>query len=272
MNDTTTISSPPAPLAPEVFDRLDTLLDDLRTRYEETPQWEFCEGFMAALICCRRLIPASEYLPVLLGLGEDGAAQDENSEEGSFADAGQAEEFMSLWHQRWNEVVASLQAPVESLEDEAAYNPEVMDVRGAVAALPPEERAAMADEALPSFAQVWALGFMFAVENWPEEWVAPRDKEAAQALDQALDAIVTLTDDDEGVPEISVFSDEGPPSVSLVRLNAFGDAIWAVYELSELWRSIGPRVETVHRAPTPGRNEACFCGSGKKYKKCHGAT
>ena len=94
------------------------------------------------------------------------------------------------------------------------------------------------------------------------------DKEAAQALDQALDAIVTLTDDDEGVPEISVFSDEGPPSVSLVRLNAFGDAIWAVYELSELWRSIGPRVKTVHRAPTPGRNEACFCGSGKKYKKC----
>ena len=24
------------------------------------------------------------------------------------------------------------------------------------------------------------------------------------------------------------------------------------------------------RAETPGRNEACPCGSGKKYKKCHG--
>jgi preprotein translocase subunit SecA len=24
--------------------------------------------------------------------------------------------------------------------------------------------------------------------------------------------------------------------------------------------------------PTPGRNEECFCGSGKKYKKCHGAN
>ena len=21
----------------------------------------------------------------------------------------------------------------------------------------------------------------------------------------------------------------------------------------------------------PGRNEACWCGSGKKFKKCHGA-
>jgi hypothetical protein len=26
---------------------------------------------------------------------------------------------------------------------------------------------------------------------------------------------------------------------------------------------------TVHKAPKPGRNEPCWCGSGKKYKKCH---
>ncbi len=262
-------------LAPEVFDRLDEILDELRTRYDETPQWEFCEGFMAALICCRRLIPSSEYLPVLLGLGDEalpGEVTTSTEEEGSFADAAQATEFMSLWMQRWNEIATSLDADVKSLEDEAAYNPEVMDVRGGVAALPPEEQAAMADEILPSFAQVWALGFMFAVENWPEEWVPPRDKEAAEALNDALESIITLTDDDEDEPEISVFSDDGPPSVSLARLNAFGDAIWAVYDLREIWRSIGPRVETVYRAPTPGRNDLCHCGSGKKYKKCHGAT
>jgi uncharacterized protein YecA (UPF0149 family) len=22
--------------------------------------------------------------------------------------------------------------------------------------------------------------------------------------------------------------------------------------------------------PRPGRNDPCFCGSGKKYKRCHG--
>ena len=43
-------------LQPEDFDALDDILDDLRTRYEETPQWEFCEGFMVALICCRRAL------------------------------------------------------------------------------------------------------------------------------------------------------------------------------------------------------------------------
>ena len=32
------------------------------------------------------------------------------------------------------------------------------------------------------------------------------------------------------------------------------------------------KVETVQRnAPKVGRNDPCPCGSGKKYKKCHGA-
>jgi uncharacterized protein len=44
-----------------------------------------------------------------------------------------------------------------------------------------------------------------------------------------------------------------------------------VYDLRELWRTLGPRQQTVHKAPTPGRNDPCPCGSGKKYKKCCGA-
>ncbi|MBU0586983.1 MAG: UPF0149 family protein [Gammaproteobacteria bacterium] len=254
-------------LSADQFDELDAILDDLRTRHDETPQWEFCEGFMAALVCCRRPITADEYLAVLLGLGEAGEA-----DAGSFADAAQQQRFMALWQRRWLEVAEALDREVESLEDDAAYHPEVMDVRGAVAALPPEEREAMTGEDLPSFAQVWALGFMFAVENWPEEWAAPRDKDAAKWLDASLQAIVAMTEDDTGKPEISIFNDEDPPSVSLARLNAFGEAIWAVYDLREIWRSIGPRVETVRKEATPGRNDLCFCGSGKKYKKCHGAT
>ncbi len=31
------------------------------------------------------------------------------------------------------------------------------------------------------------------------------------------------------------------------------------------------RTEPVHVEKRPGRNEPCFCGSGKKYKHCHGA-
>ena len=263
--------SPTESVSPDEFDEIDAILDEMRTRFEETPQWEFCEGFMAALICCRRPIAPSEYLPVLLGIG-NGEGTEADAEEGSFAGAAQAERFMSLWTRRWNEIAQALNTKVDALDDDAAYHPEVLDVRGSVLSLPEEERAEVAGEALPSFAQVWALGFMFAVETWPEEWAAPRDKEAVKWLNGGLEAIVVLTEDDTGEPTLSVFDEEGPPSMSVDRLNAFADAVWAVYDLRELWRNFGPRVETVHKEATPGRNDPCPCGSGKKYKKCHGAT
>ncbi|UJW82568.1 SEC-C domain-containing protein [Hydrogenophaga sp. SL48] len=58
---------------------------------------------------------------------------------------------------------------------------------------------------------------------------------------------------------------------AVARLKAVGDAIWAVYNLRETWKSLGPRVETAkHAAAAPCRNDACLCGSGKKFKKCWG--
>ncbi|VWX58624.1 conserved hypothetical protein [Burkholderiales bacterium 8X] len=245
-----------APLGPEDFDALDQALDAMREQDEETPQWEFCDGFMAALVCTRRPIEPAEYWPVLLG---EKFVPVENME------------FVWRWKRRWREMETGLDADVQSLDDERTWQPEVLDTRGAIAALPEEERASMEGEDIPSFAQVWALGFMFAVENWPDEWTAPRDREAAEMLDQALDAIVTLTEDDTGKPAVSMYEEDGPPSVSQQRIDDFGAAIWAVYDLRQLWRSLGPRVETIRKEPSPGRNDLCPCGSGKKFKKCHGA-
>jgi uncharacterized protein len=138
--------------------------------------------------------------------------------------------------------------------------------------LSPEERAEIASEEIPAFAQVWALGFMFVVENWPDEWTAPKDKESAQWHDTALEAIVALTEDDTDEPTLSALSEDGPLSVSESRLNTYGEALWAVYDLREIWRNIGPRVTQVIKEATPGRNDVCSCGSGKKYKKCCGAN
>lgn len=253
--------NPTADLQAEDFDALDELLDDLRTRYDETPQWEFCEGFLAALACCRRSIEADEWLPVLLGTDEGG----------SFADDAQRDRFLGLWNRRLAEVRQALDTEIQALDDDRAYAPEVMDVRGAIASLPPEEREDIEASEIPSFAQVWALGFMFAVENWPEEWAAPKDKDAAKWHDLSLEAVVALTEDDDAQPTLSALSEDGPPSVSEERLNAYGEALWAVYDLREIWRNIGPRVQQVVKPATPGRNDACSCGSGKKYKKCCGA-
>ena len=268
-----TAATQPPSLTSEELQELDDLLDDLRSRGEEIPQWEFCDGFLAALVCTRRAIPLAESLPMLLG---DGAELDVAEGEPlpqlpAFASAEQQARFLALWQRRWDEVVWQLDAPVETLEDERTYQPEAMDMRGAVASLSEEQRAEMGEQEVPSFGQVWALGFMFAVENWPDDWATPRDKEAAGWIDDAMEAIVALTEDDTGKPEVCMFSEDGPPSTSQARVETFGEAIWAVYDLRKIWKSLGPRIESVRKAPEPGRNDPCFCGSGKKYKKCHGA-
>jgi uncharacterized protein len=254
-------------LAAEDFDTLDTLLDALREQDDEVPQWEFCEGALAALLCTRRLILPHEFLPVLLGL----ASGDDEAGGARFADTDQAAQFLSLWTRRWNEVAAALSAEVESLEDEQSYHPELLDVRGAVATLRESERADIAEQDMPAYGQVWALGFMFVVENWSEEWAAPRDKEAAEWLNDALTAMVVLTEDDTAKPTLSMHAEDGPPSVSEARLNQLGAAIWAVYDMRQIWQSLGERVEPVRRTEVPGRNDPCPCGSGKKFKKCCGA-
>ncbi len=191
-------------LGPEDFDLLDDLLDAMREKDDETPEWEFCEGFMAALVCSRRQIAPAEYWPVLFE---------------HFNEAEQME-FIWFWRRRWAELETALDADVKSLDDPRCYQPAVLDMRGAIAALPEEERAQMEAERraaapegesgdlgeVPSFGQIWALGFMYAVENWPEDWAAPRDKETAQWLDQALTAVVALTEDDKASPAVSMYS------------------------------------------------------------------
>ncbi len=206
----------------EQLEELDEILEEMRTRGEEIPQWEFCDGFLTALVCTRRPIPQAEYLPMLLGDGvelevADGAPLPKLE---AFKDEAQQERFLALWQARWDEVVRQLDADVRQLDDDRCFHPEAMDMRGAIAGLPEDERAEMDGQEIPSYGQVWALGFMFAVEHWPEEWAAPRDKEAAQWLDAALESVVALTEDDTGKPEVSIYDENGPASTSRAREEA----------------------------------------------------
>jgi uncharacterized protein len=271
--DTSTPESAARGLSPDELDELDTLLNDLRAHAEEIPQWEFCDGFLTALVCSRRSIGPEEYLPMLLG---DGQALELGADHAlpqlpTFATAEQQARFLALFTKRWQAVQAALDLPQEQRTEENAFHPEVEDVRAVVASLPEVEQTEIEDYDIPALGQVWALGFMFAVENWPEEWAAPRDKEAAQWLDEALDSIVALTEDDTGKPSVNLYDENGPATVSEQRLDQFSAALAAVYDLRQLWQSIGPRIESIRKAPTPGRNDLCSCGSGKKYKKCCGA-
>jgi uncharacterized protein len=248
------------PLRAEEFAELEDMLDTLRQRLKLTPRWEFCEGFMAALICCRRQMEPSETLPVLLT--SDGTRL---PLEAVFADAQMQQRFVQLWTQRWNVVMQALDTKVTSLDDAGSYQPEVMDTRAG-------QGAATGTSNLPSFGQLWALGFMAAVNAWPEEWAGPRNKAAQHWRETTLGLLHALTLDDKEVPTLSPYVDaeNAPPTVSEKRMRDFGDAIWAVYNMRETWRTLGQRIETLHVIAVPGRNAVCSCGSGKKYKKCCG--
>lgn len=264
---TDTQPSDAAALTNADFDTLEAILDDLRTRDDETPQWEFCEGFMAALLCCRRVITPAEYWPELLGMD----VPQGQAVPALFRDLKQYQQFMNLWQRRMDAVATALDLPVASLDDERAYLPKVMDLRGEVAVLPPDERAELGDTPLPSLALIWTLGFLYAVESWPKEWTLPRDRDTSSAISAALQNIMILVENDNDPPTVSTFSEDGPPSVSQRRADNFSAAIWAVYDLYQLWHSMGPQVETVRLGDKTGRNDPCPCGSGKKFKKCCGA-
>ncbi|TSE35261.1 UPF0149 family protein [Tepidimonas charontis] len=266
-----------APLSDDDFEQLESILDDLKSRHASVPTtWEYCDGFLTALLCCRRLIQPSEYFPVLFSGGDPAQRSASGLGDVEFRDEAQFETFIQLWMRRWNQVAQALQQPIETLTDDGGLEPYVIDLRSIVAGLPEERRAealaTLDDTTLPAFAQMWALGFMDAVEAWPEDWRTPRDRELGPIWEDALRAIADLLDDDTAPPEINPIDDNGPPSMSLDRLQRFHEAVLACYDLHDVARELGPPVATVRKAPEPGRNDPCPCGSGKKYKKCCGAA
>ena len=54
---------------------------------------------------------------------------------------------------------------------------------------------------------------------------------------------------------------------------AIAEVVGCVAELYELTASLRYKVEVIRRdAPKVGRNDPCPCGSGRKFKQCHGAA
>ena len=93
-----------SPLQASDFDELDAILVDLASRDDAVPPWEFLEGAMAALICTRRPIEASEWMPALLGTGPLPTVP--HGDGTHFPSTDRYERFMVLWARREAEVAA----------------------------------------------------------------------------------------------------------------------------------------------------------------------
>ncbi|MBC7941258.1 MAG: UPF0149 family protein [Chitinophagaceae bacterium] len=153
-----------------------------------------------------------------------------------------------------------------------------------------EERARLvADEGLnPEQAAelqtgwVWAEGFVGATTVFEAVWPPPDvvqagqddrvdDKSAAvySSLWRQIDALMLPPDSPPMAAHLAEFyADRPAPS----RDDLVVEACFAVQELRLWWLDHAAVPETRRVEKTPGRNDPCPCGSGKKFKKCHGAV
>jgi uncharacterized protein len=194
---------------------------------------EELDGFLTALACSPRPMPDDDALALACG-GEPGAPA---------AASAQRDELGALLRRHRLSIVAALHAG-EGLE-------------------PVMER----DEAGESLGNLWAIGFLRGIDAQPDDWVGLDDDEdlldwlepfglLAEERDLETGEIVEPIDDDRAA-----------------LIEDMIDSAFAFYHHYEPARHKATAPSPARRdRSAPGRNDPCPCVSGRKYKRCCGAT
>jgi uncharacterized protein len=113
----------------------------------------------------------------------------------------------------------------------------------------------------------WVYGFSIACEKFPG--LLEVDNPAVHvALARLYRHIPAETDEER---ELEATLERELPLATLDE--GIEELVACVADLADLTRDERYRVDTVRReAPKVGRNDPCPCGSGKKFKHCHGAS
>ena len=113
----------------------------------------------------------------------------------------------------------------------------------------------------------WAAGFQHATVVFPDLAEMPDDAVMA-ALARIYRHLPAETPEEI---EVVATLDREHPLATLE--DAMEDMVVAIADLQDLTREQRYKVETVKReTPKVGRNDPCPCGSGKKFKQCHGVS
>jgi uncharacterized protein len=126
-------------------------------------------------------------------------------------------------------------------------------------------------ESWPLTGELWALGVLETIDTFADDWVAPaEDDEDFAWYDGSLRAIEALTLRDAA--QLAADLQRRYPGQQLDRDALVDEACLALQDLRCYWVEHAPRHAPRRVEPVPGRNDPCPCGSGRKYKKCHGAA
>ena len=109
----------------------------------------------------------------------------------------------------------------------------------------------------------WGHGFVLGMQLQPDAW-------HDEALNEALMPIIVLSETIEDDPKIQELLDDDEAVENLAE--AIPGAVVTIHRHQRKHFAPEPGRTVKHSTAKVGRNAPCPCGSGKKYKKCCGAS
>ena len=252
-------SAPPSrpPLAASVQDLGDAEfaeLDDLLAGIPEPLEpldAVMLDGFLAGVIVQPELIATERWLPHVFDAGGHRWGEAEPTPEQARARA-----LIARRHAAMN----------RSLAEFGGFEPLILEPAEDDEGMSPDGPDAPALDATTRAILPWVAGFEFAASIFPAMY-ALDDDAVATTLTRLYRFLPAEGDEEEATA--ALLAREHP----IATLDAaIEEVVACVGELYDLTAPLRYQVETVRRtAPKVGRNDPCPCGSGRKFKVCHGA-
>ncbi len=233
------------PLTDEENEELDQFLMDAEG-IEESMDISSLDGFLTAIVCGPKTIMPSEWMRWVWDMerGEDTPV---------FENQAQAQRILGLLMRHMNDIAQTLlQAPEQ-------YEPQLMENPNDGDPIP------ILDE--------WCCGFMKGVEldssGWLPVTAGRPDWMSTILLYGTVEGWEVLKNKNLSLDEHKALADGLAGTVRNIH------ALWLEQRHKQMAAGTLPGVvrrEPVRNPTKVGRNEPCPCGSGKKYKQCHGGA
>jgi len=230
-------------LSDEEMDELDTFLMSDATS-NETMMLACLDGFLTAIVSGPVMLKPSEWLPRVWGPTQEDAP--------TFATHAKAERITGLIMRHLNGIIWTLHQDPDDFEP--VFDTNVFD----------------GDEREYIDGEMWAHGYMTAIDMQRDSWKAVFESRHGAVVLRPIHLLgaAEVTPEDEELVKTPTqreeLSKQIPASIEWIY------KFWAPYRRAAAERTTEKTLE--HEIPKQGRSEACACGSGRKFKKCCGAS
>lgn len=222
------------------------------------------DGYLCGVIVQPRLIETDEWLPNIFDY--DGGLLPDDVD--------------AAWLARIRQLVERRHGALNrGLVEDGWFDPVVLDIDEQAAAQaeePPADESAEQAAARATYEGMslisrtlmpWVAGFQHACLCFPE--LSETDDDAIHAAMARLYRHLPAETDEE--KEIVATLDREHPLKDID--DAIEELVVSVADIADLTQELRYKVETLRReGPKLGRNDPCHCGSGRKYKQCHGSN